>query len=431
MARGLAAARRASRDGVASGERLFLDSRDANLYLVANVLASLGLGVIVFYLNFLYRALGHSDLAVGALVGAEAAGVVVGALPAHRFARAHSRRASLLVGGIVTGLGLVGTLVSSDFVPLAISAAVLGGGGILAYASGTALLADATGAAARPARFGLQLALTTIAALVAGIVAGAIASPVASLLGAPPDSVLVLRVLIAAGALVAGSSVIPALFVRAVPVPLPPAEAPPRGRLLLRFLLVNACFGFGAGSFLPFLNLFFHDRFAAPFESLGLILGALSAVGSLGAFLHARTLVPRLGVLRAVVLAQLLSVVFALGAGLAGRLEIAVALLALRSMLMFGATPSFSAFTLSSFPASERAGVQIASAIAFAGADGAGSLISGAVRAGLGDAGWTINLATLGIAYVVAATLTFVLFRQHVPAGDAGVLVPAVPDSRA
>ncbi|MFN2520622.1 MAG: hypothetical protein ABR525_06225 [Candidatus Limnocylindria bacterium] len=135
--------------------------------------------------------------------------------------------------------------------------------------------------------------------------------------------------------------------------------------------------------------------------------------------------------LRAVVLAELLSVVFALGAGLAGRLEIAVGLLALRSMLMYGATPSFSAFTLSSFAPSERAGAQIASAIAFAGADGAGSLVSGAARATLGDAGWTLNLATLAVAYVLAAALTFLFFRKHVPAGDAGVLVPAVPDSRA
>ncbi len=413
-----------------SAERASLTSRDANLYLVANILASLGLGIVVFYLNFLYRALGHSDIALGALVGAEAAGVVIGALPADRFARAHSRRASLLVGGIVTGTGLGGILVSSAFVPLAVSALVLGGGGILAYASGTALLADATRVAARPARFGLQLALTTIAALVAGVVAGAMAMPVSAVLGAPPDSVLVLRVLVAAGGLIAGASVIPTLLVRAVPVPRAATGTPPRGRLLLRFLLVSACFGFGAGSFLPFLNLFFRDRFAVPFESLGLILGALSAVGSIGAFLHGRTLVPRLGVLRAVVLAELLSVVFALGAGLAGRLEVAIVLLAVRAMLMYGATPSFSAFTLSSFAPSERAGAQIAAAIAFSAADGAGAVISGAVRAVLGDAGWTANLATLGVAYVAAALLTLVLFRRHVPAGDVGVHPPPVPDSR-
>ena len=56
--------------------------RDAFLYLAAATLGSFGLGVAAFYLNFLYRSLGYNGVALGALVGAAALGVVIGAVPA-------------------------------------------------------------------------------------------------------------------------------------------------------------------------------------------------------------------------------------------------------------------------------------------------------------------------------------------------------------
>ncbi len=408
-----------------------LGRRDALLYVVASGLGSFGLGVTAFYLNFVYRALGFDDFAIGALVGAQAIGAVAGAWPAARLARSYSRRAAILLGGVVTAAGVVGILVVDTLALQLLAAALLGSGGIVVYSSGSALLADATAIGDRPRRFGQQIALGTIAAFLAAYLAGQLAQPVAATLGEPSGSLLVLRALVASGGLVAAASALPILLVRAVPVPRGAIAAPHRRALLLRFGLIEAIFGFGAGSFLPFVNLFFADRFGVDFATLGLILGVLAVGGSLGALLHGIHVAPRFGDVRAVVLVQLLSVPFALLAGIAGHALLAAASLAIRAALMYGSASTFRAFTQSTFSPAERAGVAAILAIAWNATAAAGSVLSGAVRGWMGDAGWTVNLVTLGVAYVVAAALTLVLFSRHEPRGDlvAGMPEGAAPDS--
>ena len=51
-----------------------LRRHDASLYIVASGLGGLGLGIALFYLNFLYRALGFDARAIGVLGGAQALG---------------------------------------------------------------------------------------------------------------------------------------------------------------------------------------------------------------------------------------------------------------------------------------------------------------------------------------------------------------------
>src|SRR5213593_2336517 len=114
------------------GQAAALGRRDAVLYLVAAALGSFGLGVASFYLNFLYRALGFDEFAIGLLAGAQAVGVVAGALPAALFTRGRSRRAAIITGGTITGAGIVGILLAGTLVPLFLSAALVGFGGIVA-----------------------------------------------------------------------------------------------------------------------------------------------------------------------------------------------------------------------------------------------------------------------------------------------------------
>src|SRR5438445_11857357 len=104
-----------------------------------------------------------------------------------------------------------------------------------------------------------------------------------------------------------------------------------------RFLVVETVFGFGAGSFLPFVNLFFADRFAVPFGALGLVLGVLALAGSLGALLHGRFVASRLGAVRSIVAVELASPPLALAAPVAGDLPLAVAALAGRHPPVYGA----------------------------------------------------------------------------------------------
>ena len=410
---------------------MILGRRDAFLYLAAATLGSFGLGVAAFYLNFLYRSLGYDGVALGALVGAAALGVVIGAIPAATVARGRSRRTVILSGGVIAGFGLAGLVIFEAFVPLFLAATLLGLGGILASSSGAALLADATTARARSSRFGQQIALGTMAAFFASALAGVLAAPVAALLHADANDTIVLRALVGGGGICAALSGIPVLFITDVPVTGTTLDAPRRFGLLSRFLTVEFVFGLGAGSFLPFSNLFFAERFGVPFAALGVLLGVIAVAGSVGALAHGRFLARRFGAIPSVVGVVLGSLPFAIAAAFASDLSIAVAALALRAWLMYGCSATWNALTFSSFTPRERAGVNAIAALAWNAGSGSGAVISGAIRGAVGSGGYTVNLLTLAVFYAVAATLILVFFRSHVPTGDVGAIQVPAPDSAA
>ena len=349
---------------------------------------------------------------------------MAGAIPAAVFTRGRSRRTAILVGGTITGAGIVGILVFNFLVPLFLSAALVGFGGIIATSSGAALLADATESARRATRFGQQIALATTASFLSSAIAGVLATPVAALLGGRPEDALVLRTLVACGGVIAAASIAPVLAIRAVPVERHTLEPPKRNALVRRFIVIEVLFGFGAGSFLPFLNLFFADRYGVPFSALGLVLGVLAVAGSIGALLHGRFVAARIGAIPSIVLVEALSLPFALVAAFTVSLPLAVAALATRHFLMFGASGTVNAFQLSSFTPAERAGANAVFALAWSAANAAGAVLSGAVRARLGPDGFTVNIVTLVVAYGLAAILTWRLFAGHEPGGD---VAPAAP----
>jgi len=399
-----------------------LRRHDASLYIVASGLGGLGLGIALFYLNFLYRSLGFDARAIGVLGGAQALGALAGALPAALLPRRMPRRSAIFIGGFVTAFGVIGILTQTALPLLFIGAALVGCGGIIVASSGSALVADATTGLDRPRMFGQQVALGALASFVAIVIAGALAAPVGAALGLTETDPLTIRTVIGIGGVLAIASAVPIFFVRPAAVAVGALDAPHRRSLLLRFMSIEMAFGFGAGSFLPFLNLFFADRFGLPIAGVGLAIGALSIAGSVGAILNGRLIVTRLPPVAAIVLPVFVSLPFALLAALSGQPLLAWVALALRAALMYGSTPNFTALELSSFAPVERAGAVAVFAISWNGANAAGAALSGVMRAELGDAGYTANLATLVGSYLLAATLLVVFFRGHEPRGDAAAM---------
>ena len=405
--------------------RSALRRHDASLYVLASGLGGLGLGIALFYLNFLYRALGFDARAIGVLGGAQALGALAGAVPAAMLPRRMPRRNAILVGGTITAVGVIGILTQDALAAIFIAAALTGCGGIIVASSGSALVADATTGFDRPRMFGNQIALGALASFAAITIAGALATPVGQYLGRAETDALTIRTVIGIGGILAIASAVPVLFVRSAPVAAGTLDAPHRRSLLLRFMSIEMAFGFGAGSFLPFANLFFADRFGLPIAGVGLAIGALSIAGSLGAVLNGRFVVTRLPPVLATVVPVFASLPFALVAAVTGQPVIAWAALALRAAFMYGSTPNFTAIELSSFAPVERAGAVAILAISWNGASAAGAALSGVARAELGAVGYSANLVTLVASYAVAAILMLVFFRKHEPRGDAAAVLPA------
>lgn len=357
------------------------------------------------------------------LVGAQAVGVAAGVVVARFVAPGHSRRLVIIGGGVVVGAGIVGILTLSAFALLAASAALVGLGGIVATSSGIALLADATEVRARSSRFGQQIALGTMAAFSASVLAGLLAAPVAAFFGVAENDPLTLRALVALGGVVGAASAIPILFIRDVAVP--PATSGHMSRILPRFIAIEAAFGVGAGSFIPFINLFFADRFALDFRSIGLAMGTIAVAGSLGALVHGRLVASRVGAVWGVAAVVVTSLPFALLAALTGSVALAVGALAVRALLMFGTQATWSAYQLSSFTPAERAAANATLALSWNVAAAIAASASGAVRGALGPDGFTVNVIVLVFWYLVGATLQLAFFHGREPQGD--LAVPAWP----
>ena len=329
----------------------------------------------------------------------------------------------IISGGVVVALGIIGVLTLSAFPLLVVCAALVGLGGIIASSSGIALLADATEERARSSRIGQQIALGTMAAFSASVLAGVLASPVAAVFGAHEGDAITLRALVGLGGIVGAASAVPILFIRDVPVP--PRTAGHAGRLLRRFAAIEIAFGLGAGSFIPFINLFLADRFGLSFVAIGIALGAIAVAGSLGALVHGRAVAQRLGVVPSVSSFVIASLPFALLAALTGDVLVAVGALALRALFMFGTQATWSAYQLSSFTPAERATANATLALAWNIAAAIGASASGAIRGALGPDGFTVNVYVLICCYLAGALLQFTLFRGRVPQGD--TVVPAWP----
>src|SRR5947209_8952088 len=103
-----------------------LRRHDASLYVVASGLGGLGLGIALFYLNFLYRSLGFDARAIGVLGGAQALGALAGALPAALLPRWMPRRNAIFIGGFVTAFGMIAILTQTSLPSMFVAAALTG-----------------------------------------------------------------------------------------------------------------------------------------------------------------------------------------------------------------------------------------------------------------------------------------------------------------
>ena len=305
-----------------------------------------------------------------------------------------------MFGGSLTLLATLGVILSSSLAALLAAATLFGAGEVVTAAAGAALLAESTREDTRTRTFGLSFAAVSAAYFIANVIGGRAAAPLAAALGRGEHDVLVLRMLLASAAVIGASSSIPILLLGSRERP-PHVDAPRSWSVLARFALVNTCFGFGAGSFLPYLNLFFAERFGLDFASVGIALGAVNIAGGLGGIVHTN-LVPRLGLARALVVFWSASLPLAIAGGFAPSVAIAVAALVGRGVLMSAAVPAMDAFTISAFRPQERTGAQAVITTMWLIAYGAGAFVSGLVRSALGDPGFTVNLLTLAASYVLA-----------------------------
>jgi MFS family permease len=162
----------------------------------------------------------------------------------------------------------------------------------------------------------------------------------------------------------------------------------------------------GEALLIPYLNVFFKERYALPDAWLGGLFSLESVVAGLVIFLGP-ALANRWGKVRSVVAGQISSIAFLMVLGFVPILPVAALAFLVRAALMFTTRPLYAAFSMEQTPPGERARVNAVLALAW----GLGSAIGPGIS-GLVQARWGFNplfLAT-GSLYLIAALWMLVYF---------------------
>jgi MFS family permease len=114
---------------------------------------------------------------------------------------------------------------------------------------------------------------------------------------------------------------------------------------LLKLLISPALISIGAALLIPYLNLFFRERFALGDQALGALFAGLGLATGV-ASLAGPALSSRLGKIRAVVLSQALALPFLALLGVAPLLGVAVGAALARAALFNMGTPLYDAFAM-------------------------------------------------------------------------------------
>ena len=361
--------------------------------------------LLALYLDLL----GRSKHEIGVLQSCDSWGKVAVALPA-AFLLARRRAAPLFVrAAIVAGLGYL-------LLPW------LGGQlamGICAFFSGLALavhyvaiapfLFRHTNPKERAAVFGLAEAVRTLASVVGAFSAGRFVAWTTPLFGSE-------RVALGAAISLAGiACLIGAVFYAGIDEAEPslapgqrllPVLRRNRG-LLLRFAIPQFTVALGAGFCIPFLSLYFKERFGLAPGSWGSLFAAGQILMTTG-FLLTPLVLARFGFVRSMVFIELASIPFFVVLAFSHSVALAVGAFLLRGALMNSTHPLQKNFMMQATPPGAREVMTGIQATLWGVGWVVGPLAAGRVLDSTGDNYTILMLTTVGV-YLLAACLSWTL----------------------
>ena len=339
----------------AEAARMF--TRPARVYLFAEFLIWTAHGIFSVLFNLYLVEAGHPESFVGRAISMNALGLAVAALPAGMLAERWGRTRCLLLGAVLEGIGhVVRASVLAEPSILA-SGFVIGTGQALFQIAAAPFLTEHSTPRERTHLFSTFFASALLAGVLGSALGGALPRVVRALV--PATSLFsAYRVGLFAGAAIALSAVLPIAGLRGIAErPLTHGAAPVTREQWGRLFPIGlnaALIGMGAGLVIPFMNLYFKDRFACSSGQIGAFF-SVAQVCTAGAALLGPALARRFGKLRTAITSELLSLPFLVTLGAERHLPIAVGSFWMRATLMQAATPLLQAFVMEALPPSLRA----------------------------------------------------------------------------
>ena len=403
--------------------------RPARLFLIMTIIDGVIYSGWQLFFNFYMLQSGFSREFLGLVNSMPSAAALIFGILLGRFSDRIGRRPALMIGIGFSSLCMLAEVTVRQ-PGLIVAAAFLNGiFNTLFLVSQAPLMMKLSGSQNRTMLFSLNWGLQTISGAVGSVFAGQLPAFFGTLLSVQEHSATAYQAVLVTSVLVGSTSLLPLWFMReprgqadaglagaATPAGATATGGQPLNKAIPRSLLAltakmtapQIAIGFGAAILIPYMNVFFKDRFNISDSLLGWLFSFSSLLIGIGSII-----VPHLssrmgGKVRAIVATQTASLAFLLLAGFTPILWLSSIGFLLRAALMNMASPLYSAFCMERTPEQHQGFVNSILNLAWNIGWAVGPYISGVVQQRYG---FTPLFVITAILYALANILTWGFFK--------------------
>jgi MFS family permease len=397
-------------------------NRNIRMFFIANVLFQIGTGMFSVLYNLYIQALGYQADMNGTIVSVQSLATALLFIPIGLLGDRTSRKSLLMIGALFTGASLIGRSFVTGESSLMVFAVATGLFTAFFQIIAVPFLAENADKAQRLKLFSIHFALG-LAAQVLGSIGGGFFADL--LQGAGMSDVHSLQIVLMVGGAATFIGFIPLFFVRESdaqkmheeePSPAVAAassvDAREDWKSIFKFTFAQLLVGFGSGLVVPYLNLYFTNRFSVSLTSVGILI-SLGQVMTIVSMLIGPSLARRVGQVRAVVYFQMLSLPFLLLTGFTNVFLVACISFLFRQALMNAANPIQSSIMVDRVSDSRRGIANSLTQTAFM----MGWATMGPVQSHLLTSygtywGYVLTFCMTGVLYISASAMYYYMFRK-------------------
>ncbi len=324
-------------------------------FIIANILIQIGMGVFSVMYNLYIRELGLPEAVNGSVISINSLATAIMLVPAGILSDKFGRKWILITGTALTAIMLFGRSIVTAEQPMLILGFATGIVWALTQVSGVPFLAENSRPSERMQLFSIHFALVTVANVIGSLLGGVIAD-FALMVGA--GDVASIQISLLTGVLCFVAGLLPLFSLKTTKAAEMEDEEREQNeeiqtvadfrsnlKVIVLFSIANLIIGTGSGLVIPYLNLYFANRFDATNSYIGFILALGSAMTAVAMLIGPR-LVKRVGKVKALVIFQIASIPFLFLTAYTGSLLLASIGFLLRQALMNAGNPIQSAIAM-------------------------------------------------------------------------------------
>lgn len=338
------------------GRKFSSFNRNIRLFIIGNALIQIGMGVFMVMYNLYIRELGMPETVNGRVISMTAMASAIMLVPAGFLSDKFGRKWMIVGGAVLTVTTLFYRGIAVSETPIIVAAFLTGLFMAFVQVSGIPFLAENSSPTERVKLFSVNFAIITIANVIGSLAGGIIADLLETVFRISAAESI--RYALLVGAAIFTIGLIPLFKLQENRTALGKVKKGDKEEtsieddsfkrnliVIFHFSFASLLIGFGSGLVVPYLNLYFANRFNASNSYIGLVLSLGSAMTAVAAMIGP-ALSRKVGKVKALILFQALSIPFLLLTAYTTSLWLASLGFLLRQALMNAGNPIQSAVAM-------------------------------------------------------------------------------------